>query len=93
MISPTTHLCSNENVFARDFDGETVLLDLGSGVYYGLDAVASKAWHEICDQRRSIADAVAKMLTVYEVDEPTLLRDVTTLADEWLSKGLVKVSQ
>ena len=91
MISAATHLCSNENVFAREFDGEIVLLDLGSGVYYGLDAVASHVWREVCDKEQSIGETVANMIAVYAVDEPTLLRDVKGLADEWLAKGLVKV--
>jgi hypothetical protein len=91
MISPATHLSSNENVFAREFDGEIVLLDLGAGVYYGLDAVASQVWREVCDAQHSIAEAVTKMLASYDVDEATLLRDVTDLADEWVAKGLVKV--
>jgi hypothetical protein len=91
MILPSTQLSSNENVFARDFDGEIVLLDLDAGVYYGLDAIASRAWRELCDGRQSLAETVSKMHSSYDVDEPTLMRDLSHLASEWLAKGLVSV--
>ncbi len=91
MILPSTQLSSNENVFARDFDGEIVLLDLDAGVYYGLDAIASCAWRELCEAQHSLADTVSKMLVAYDVDERTLMRDLTALATEWHAKGLVRV--
>lgn len=92
MISPTTRLSVNENVFSREFDGELVLLDLDSGVYYGLDAIASRAWKELCEAHQSLEETASKMLPLYEVNRERLVADLTALADEWLEKGLARVA-
>jgi len=91
MILPETRLSPNDNVFSREFDGELVLLDLDSGVYYGLDAVASDAWKRMCDAHKSVQETIADMLPLYDVQERTLAADLTALASDWLAKGLVRV--
>lgn len=35
---------ASEDVVFEDFDGETVVLDLGTGRYFGLNAAASALW-------------------------------------------------
>ncbi len=91
MISSTTQLAPSDNVFTREFDGELVLLDLGSGVYYGLDAIASQAWKRLCDEQKSIEETAQQMLTLYDVGEATLRADLDKLVEEWIAKGLAKV--
>jgi hypothetical protein len=91
MIAPTAHITPSENVFSREFDGEIVLLDLDSGVYYGLDAIASQAWKRLCDQQTTIQETAAQMLALYEVEEATLLSDLDKLVAEWIEKGLARV--
>jgi hypothetical protein len=91
MILPTTRLSPSDHVFSREFDGELVLLDLDSGVYYGLDAVASDAWKRLCDAHKTVGEAAHEMLERYDVQETTLLADLTALASDWLAKGLAQV--
>jgi hypothetical protein len=78
-----------ENVFAREFDGEIVLLDLGGGVYYGLDAIATEVWKGIASGR-TLKDIVPALVASYEVDEHRLMNDLVGLASEWLDKKLVE---
>lgn len=35
---------SSDDIVSEDFDGETVVLDLGTGRYFGLNATASALW-------------------------------------------------
>ena len=41
-----------ESVIAREVDGETVLLNLDTGIYFGLDAVGTAIWRAIQEDGR-----------------------------------------
>jgi hypothetical protein len=76
----------NDVVF-RELEGEMVLLNLATGVYFGLDAVGTRIWGLI-DGQRSAADIVATLTAEYEVDADTcgadLARFLETLRDNEL---------
>jgi hypothetical protein len=90
MILPSTRLSPTDHVFAREFDGELVLLDLNGGVYYGLDAVASHVWKAWCEGGGTLEEVTSDMLAKYDVDEVTLVKDIGALATDWVAKGLVE---
>jgi hypothetical protein len=75
-------------VFARDFDGELVLLDLAAGEYYGLDELGARLWNGLVEGRTAyeIAQLVRKD---YDVDFERLVGDLTRLAGDLEGKGLV----
>lgn len=88
-LDPNAKIRPRDNVFAREFDGEIVLLDLSGGAYYGLDALASRVWREMCDGK-SLRQVVSDVLPDYHVEEATLMKDVLALATEWVEKNLVQ---
>ncbi len=90
MIAPDDRIAPRDHVFAREFEGETVLLDLDGGLYYGLDPIASAVWKGACEEKKTIREVASEMLAQYEVDEETVLKDIVALATEWLTKGLVE---
>jgi hypothetical protein len=80
----------NEVVF-RELDGEMVLLNLASGVYFGLDPVGTRIWALIVEQR-SPADIVDALTAEYEVDAETCEADVWKLLDALAAHGLIESS-
>src|SRR5438093_604048 len=76
-----------KDVVFRELEGEMVLLNLATGVYFGLDAVGTRIWGLI-DGHRSAADIVATLTSEYEVDGDTcdadLARFLETLRDNEL---------
>lgn len=50
----------NEDAVFRDLGGEIVLLNLKTGVYFGLDPMGTRIWHLIQEHRsfREIRDAL-----------------------------------
>ena len=65
------------DVVFRDLDGETVLLDLRGGVYFGLDGVGARIWQLL--QRptslRAVRDVLVKQqFARAEVEDPEPLR-------------------
>jgi hypothetical protein len=78
------------SVIYRDVSGEVVLLNLQSGVYYGLDPVGSRMWQLLMEQR-PLDDVCSVMLEEYDVTADVLRADLSRLVDELASKGLVTV--
>ena len=78
-----------DSVIAREVDGETVLLNLDTGVYFGLDTVGTAIWRAIQDDGRLLqaAEAVERD---YDVDPAVAREDLLRLIAEMLAKGLLQ---
>lgn len=83
-------IAPSPDVISQEVSGETVLLDLESENYYGLDEVGTRIWQLIkeTDQLQSIFDTLLKE---YDVSEERLQLDMTTLLTEIEGMGLVKL--
>jgi hypothetical protein len=78
-------------VMARRVGNETVILDLASGTYFGLDPVGARVW-QLIGQGKSLAEICDALLDEYDVTRETLERDVIDLAEKLLQKGLVSLA-
>jgi hypothetical protein len=76
------------HVYAREFDGETVLLDLAKGDYFGLDELGGRLWRGL-SQGRSTREVAEEVAPDYAVEFPRLLADLTELATELSRRGLL----
>ena len=76
------------HVVTRRVGEETVILDLDSGTYFGLDPVGAR-FLELLESRGTIAAVMAPMLEEFEVGEEQLAADLDRLAAEMLSAGLL----
>ncbi len=76
------------DVISQEVLGETVLLDLDSECYFGLDAVGTRIWQLIRDsgELRTIYNT---LLEEYEVEEPRLRADLEALITEASKRGLI----
>lgn len=75
-------------VMARTVGDETVILDLASGTYFGLDPVGARIW-QLIGEGKTLAEICATMLEEYEVEREQLETDVLRLSSELLERGLV----
>ena len=78
-----------DDVLARQVGQETVILDLASGRYFGLDPVGAHIWR-LLTEGHTPAQACDRLLEEYEVGREELERDVGRLVDELLAQGLLK---
>jgi hypothetical protein len=72
-----TFALSTDAVF-RDLDGEAVILHLGSGTYFGLDAVGTRIWQliELHGGLRAVFDDLCRE---YDAAPDVLERDLIAL--------------
>jgi hypothetical protein len=78
-----------DNVAFRRMGDETVLLNLETGIYFGLDAVGSR-FLELLERNSKIAIVHQTMLEEFDVTREVLEADLLRLSDEMRSKGLLE---
>ena len=77
-----------KHVLVRHMDGESVMLNLDTEIYFGLDATGTRMW-EVLVASPSIDAAYAKLAEEFEV-EPELLRsNLTDLLSRLFEHGLL----
>jgi len=77
------------HVFAREFEGELVLLDLDGGLYFGLDGVGAAVWRAF-GVSGTLEHAVSAVVSEFDVDEARARRDILALVEELEAKGIVR---
>ena len=81
----------NPSVVFRQMDDGAVLLDLESGVYFGLDEVGTRVWTLLLE-RGTTAAVCAAMLEEFDVAPDVLAADVRRLVGELQQNGLVRAT-
>ena len=84
-----TRLTIPPHVLSRLVGEETVLLDLESGVYFGLDGVGKFIWDSV-SEGMSLAETVDAIVAEYEVDDAQARADAVAFASALIEKGLVQ---
>ena len=79
----------SKDVLVQELAGESVLLDLASESYFGLNEVGTRLW-QLLIEHGSPEKAVEVLLDEYEVDEKTLREDVLLLVNGFLESGLMQ---
>lgn len=82
----STVAASDDAVF-REMDGESVLLNLETGMYFGLDEVGTRVWRLAADNG-SLRAIRARLVEEYDADPAAIERDLLALAEALVSKGL-----
>jgi hypothetical protein len=87
-VTATDQFAVHPSVLCRELSGETVLLNLESGVYYGLDLVGTRVW-QLLQQGNSIASICDTMLDEYDVAVDVLREDLMRLVSELRERGII----
>src|ERR1700733_13882385 len=85
----STVVASKDQV-SCEFSGESVVLNLQVGMYYGLNAVGARIWGLI-QQPISVEQICDVIEQEYEVDPVRCRHDVLALVDKMTEEGLAEV--
>ena len=80
-------VASDEQV-STSLGAETVILGMGDGVYYGLDAVGARVW-ELLATPHQVAELVRVIVGEFDVTPEQCERDVLALLDDLSERRLV----
>ncbi len=88
-LSRSSKIVVSKDVVSCDLGGETAMLEMKEGVYYGLNEMGTVIW-ELIQKPVTIQEIVDKILEEYEVDEKTCYGDVAELLEQMLENKLIK---
>jgi len=87
---PNIKLKISPEVHSQEVGGETVLLDLQSESYFGLDEVGTRIW-QLLQENGDMGSIFETILNEYEVEEEQLLQDIEDLIKKLVEAGLVSI--
>jgi len=79
------------HVLIRHLDGESVLLNLETEEYFGLDATGTRMW-EVATRSASLEAACATLVQEFEVEPEELRANLAELMARLIQNGLLKLS-
>ncbi len=87
-MNPETKITLSEDALSQVVNGETVILDLKSEQYFGLDEVGTRIW-QLLEEHGDLQKTLDTMLEEFDVDEDRLKKDLDTLIDKMKENGLL----
>lgn len=89
-IAFDSNISASPDVMVRKVGEESVLLDLKTERYLGLDDVSARFW-EVLTTGESIQSAYQTLLAEFDVDPERLSQDLDDFVQELLQLGLVQL--
>ena len=90
-MTPSSKITISPNVVSRAVGDETVILDLESGTYFGLDSIGARVW-QMMEEGRTLSEICDVMVDEYDVSRETLEQDAVRLASELAAKRLISIA-
>ena len=84
-----SQISASADVMVRQIGEESVLLDLKTEQYFGLDDVSSRMW-KLLTANDSIQSAYEALIAEYHVDPEQLRKDMEDFVQELLQMGLIQ---
>lgn len=89
-ITISSVVSASPDQVSSDLAGESILMSLRTGMYYGLDEVGARVW-ELVREPRLVSDIRDVIAGEYEVDRDRCERDILALLRELAAQGLIDV--
>ncbi len=80
----------NSEMVSTKMDGETVMMSIDNGEYYGLDSIGSRIW-EILEKPIRVNALIEELLNEFEVDKEQCEADTLGFLNQLLEKKLLRI--
>ena len=91
-LTLTAQVAPREGVMFQQLQEEAVLLNLDSGLYFGLDPIGTRIWNLLAEGQ-SLPQIVSTIMAEYEVDNEQCKADLLKLLGDLEAQGLVAVTR
>jgi hypothetical protein len=89
-LSNSSIVVASSHQISSDLAGETVMLNLKNGSYYGLDQVGARVW-SLIQAPQPVAAVRDAIVAEYEVEQARCERDLLVLLGELAAAELIEV--
>jgi hypothetical protein len=90
LISEHSTVVAVKDQVSADLAGEAAILNLKSGVYYGLNEVGARIW-QLIQKPTTVTTIRDTLLEEYEVESDSCGRDLLALLQDLATAGLIEV--
>ena len=87
-LTPDSKLAIPPHVVSRAIDDESVLLNLESGLYFGVDQIGQMIWR-LVGEGLALSEIIDAIVTEYLVETDQAKNDVFEFAKALIEKGLL----
>jgi hypothetical protein len=88
--SPQSVVVAAKDQVSCDVQGETAILSLSRGTYYGLDTIGAQVWGML-QQPRCVSEICDAILQEYDVPPENCYLDLLALLDRMHTEGLIEI--
>ena len=88
-VTQRSTVVAAKNQLSSDLGGETAILDLKAGMYYGLDDVGTRVW-DLVQEPSNVGDIRDRLLEEYDVAPERCERDLLALLQRLADEGLIE---
>jgi hypothetical protein len=89
-LSASTAIVANDDCISTEIDGESVILHMGQGKYYGFNQVGTHVWSAV-QEPHTLDELFRSVSESYDVTQERCEADVRELVSELLELGLVHI--
>ena len=90
MISGKTTVVAAKDQVSCDLAGEAAILNLKTGIYYGLNVVGARIW-DLIQSPKTVTGVRDALLEEFEVDAELCQNDLITLLEELKEQELIEI--
>jgi Coenzyme PQQ synthesis protein D (PqqD) len=91
-ISDRSVVVATKDQVSCDLAGEAAILNIKSGVYYGLDPVGARIW-SLVQEPREVLEIQNTIADEYDVEPERCALDLAELLEKLLAEGLIEVKR
>jgi len=89
-LTPATCLRRCPKLVATEVAGETVVLDISQGFYYGLNPTGSRIW-TLLREPRPVGTLIELLQQEYDVEADRCVADLEPFLDELLTARIIEI--
>jgi hypothetical protein len=87
----STVVRKDNNLMGGEMGNETVLMDMNSGDYLGLNEVGSSIW-KIIVEPKSVSEICTELMEKYDVDAPTCEAETLKYLNQLVTENMLTVN-
>ena len=91
MLTVNSSVVATKQQLSSDLSGESVILNLKSGTYFGLNTVGASIWNLI-QQPKTIREIQDALLDEYDVEIEQCHHDLLAILQQLKAEGLIEVN-
>lgn len=90
ILSETSIVVVTKDQVSCDLSGEAAILNLKSGIYFGLNNVGNSIW-KLIQEPKTVKEIKESILEEYDVDPDLCRNDILEILQELSTHGLIEI--